>query len=53
MVGSFKGGRNESYKYGTDAKNDWYDYDLINAYTTALACATVPDTDGMILVTDR
>ena len=34
---NFKGGRNESFMYGSDDKTLWYDYDLVSAYTTVMA----------------
>ena len=42
---AYKGGRNESFAYGVLSKTKVYDYDLINAYTTALATMGVPDWD--------
>jgi hypothetical protein len=39
---SFKGGRNECFAYGTLINTTLYDYDLTNAYTTALAQVGIP-----------
>jgi len=41
-IGKYKGGRNESFMYGTDDNTYWYDYDLVNAYTTAMADLSLP-----------
>jgi hypothetical protein len=36
-IQTYKGGRNESYKYGIDSsENTWFDYDLAGAYTTVM-----------------
>ena len=40
---NYRGGRNESYMYGVDEKTQWYDYDLIAAYPTAMAMLGNPD----------
>ena len=40
-----KGGvvrRNESFMYGSDDKTCWFDYDLVSAYTTAMAHLNLP-----------
>lgn len=42
-IANFKGGRNESFMYGVDTSTMWYDYDLVSAYTTAMACLGHPD----------
>jgi len=42
-IGNYKGGRNEIFMYGTDDNTYWYDYDLVNAYTTAMADLSLPD----------
>jgi hypothetical protein len=42
FIGNYKGGRNESFMYGTDEQTIWYDYDLISAYTTAMADLGLP-----------
>jgi hypothetical protein len=43
FMGGFRGGRNESYAYGIDRENTWYDYDLVSAYTTAMSHLGIPD----------
>jgi hypothetical protein len=43
FLGSSRGGRNESFAYGFDTSQRWYDYDLTSAYTTALALAAEPN----------
>ena len=42
FLGSYHGGRNESYVYGI-AKGEFYDYDLPGAYPTAMAMINYPD----------
>jgi len=42
FLGSYHGGRNESYLYGI-VKGDFYDYDLPGAYPTAMAMLDYPD----------
>lgn len=42
FIGNYKGGRNESFMYGTDEQTMWYDYDLVSAYTTAMADLRLP-----------
>lgn len=42
-VGNYKGGRNESFMYGSDDELKVYDYDLISAYTTVMAAAGHPN----------
>ena len=39
---NYKGGRNESFMYGVDRENIWYDYDLTSAYTTVMSKAGHP-----------
>lgn len=36
-IANYKGGRNECFMYGIDKTTTWYDYDLVSAYTTAMA----------------
>lgn len=43
FIGNYKGGRNESFMYGSENEVHWYDYDLSSAYTTALAHLSLPD----------
>lgn len=42
FLGSYHGGRNESYLYGV-VKGEFYDYDLPGAYPTAMAMLDYPD----------
>jgi len=42
FLGSYHGGRNESYIYGV-VKGDFYDYDLPGAYPTAMAMLDYPN----------
>jgi hypothetical protein len=42
-IGNYKGGRNESFMYGGEDSVYWFDYDLVNAYTTALKDLSLPD----------
>lgn len=42
FLANFKGGRNESFMYGVDTVTNWIDYDLVSAYTTAMACLGNP-----------
>ncbi len=37
FINNYKGGRNESFCYGVDRNTLWFDYDLVSAYTTAMA----------------
>lgn len=41
FIGSYHGGRNESFAYGF-ASGVWYDYDLPSAYPTALSLLRLP-----------
>lgn len=41
FLGSYHGGRNESYVYGT-VKGTFYDYDLPGAYPTAMSLLDYP-----------
>lgn len=42
-IANYKGGRNESYMYGSSSKIRTVDYDLTSAYTTAMAGLGNPD----------
>lgn len=42
FLGSYHGGRNESYIYGV-VKGEFHDYDLPGAYPTAMAMLDYPD----------
>jgi hypothetical protein len=52
-IGNYKGGRNESFMYGTDEDTNWYDYDLTSAYTTAMADLTLPDYSQGSLIPEK
>jgi hypothetical protein len=41
-IGNYKGGRNESFMYGAENEIEWYDYDLVSAYTTSMATLSLP-----------
>jgi hypothetical protein len=41
-IGNYKGGRNESFMYGSENVTRWYDYDLRSAYTTAMTDLSLP-----------
>lgn len=43
FIANYKGGRNESFMYGVDESNEWYDYDLTSAYTTGMSEIELPD----------
>lgn len=43
FIGNYKGGRNESFMYGCDNDTNWTDYDLTNAYTTAMTHLSLPN----------
>jgi hypothetical protein len=36
-IASFRGGRNECFKYGIDKDTVWYDYDLASCYATIMS----------------
>lgn len=44
-IANYKGGRNECFMYGIDRKVEWFDYDLISAYTTVMSMAGHPAYD--------
>jgi len=48
---NYKGGRNECFMFGVDRDTVWYDYDLTNAYTTAMSMAGHPDYDRCSRIT--
>ena len=48
----FHGGRNEAMACGISHRAEWNDYDLIGAYTTALAVIRMPDWDAAYPSTD-
>jgi len=43
FLGGFRGGRNESYAYGINREDKWFDYDLTSAYTTAMSHLGIPN----------
>lgn len=49
-IGNYKGGRNESFMYGSENNIEWFDYDLSSAYTTGMSHLTLPayNRGGMI-----
>jgi hypothetical protein len=49
FLGSYHGGRNESFVYGTYHGNV-YDYDLPGAYATAMSLLGTPDYEGIIQI---
>jgi hypothetical protein len=42
-IANYKGGRNESFMYGVDEHTEWFDYDLVSAYTTGMSHMSLPD----------
>ena len=42
FIGNYKGGRNESFMYGSEDSTLWFDYDLSGAYTTAMTHLSLP-----------
>lgn len=48
FLGSYHGGRNESYLYGV-LKGNFYDYDLPGAYSTAMSLLDYPDWENKIV----
>lgn len=53
-IGNYKGGRNESFMYGSENSTTWFDYDLTSAYTTAMSYASLPRyTGGSIIDVDK
>jgi len=43
FIGTFRGGRNECFKYGIDTKTRWYDYDLTSCYSTIMSMCGDPN----------
>lgn len=43
FIGNSKGGRNESFMYGTDLNTKFFDYDFTSAYTTAMCLLGNPN----------
>jgi len=52
FLGSYHGGRNESYIYGV-VKGKFYDYDLPGAYPTAMAMLDYPDWDSREMLREQ
>jgi len=50
FVSAFRGGRNESFIYGVDRTNTWYDNDLVGAYPTGMASLGIPNHDNLVIV---
>jgi len=42
FIGSYRGGRNECFKYGIDKSRTWYDYDLTSCYSTIMSMMGQP-----------
>lgn len=51
FIANYKGGRNESFMYGSENQTHWVDYDLTSAYTTGMAALTLPDYYNGSLIT--
>lgn len=47
FLGSYRGGRNESFKYGV-LDGEFFDYDITGAYPTAMSMLQYPDYEKMI-----
>lgn len=43
FIGSYRGGRNECFRYGCDSTKTWYDYDLVSCYSSIMAMMGNPD----------
>jgi len=41
-IGSYRGGRNECFRYGIDRSTKWYDYDLVSCYSTIMGMMGQP-----------
>jgi len=37
FIGSYRGGRNECFRYGTDKSTKWFDYDLASCYASIMS----------------
>lgn len=44
---AFHGGRNETFFFGATEEDDWFDWDLVGAYVTALSTLGVPDWENI------
>jgi hypothetical protein len=49
-IANYKGGRNESFMYGSDKSTKWFDYDLASAYTTGMIHLSLPDYKRGVLI---
>jgi len=43
FIGSYRGGRNECFKYGIDRSKKWFDYDLASCYSTIMGMLGQPE----------
>jgi len=50
FVSAFRGGRNESFIYGVDRTDTWYDNDLVGAYPTGMASLGIPNHERLVIV---
>lgn len=50
---SFRGGRNESFTYGIDKNNTWYDYDFTSCYSTVMSMCGHPDYNKAEYITEN
>jgi len=42
-IGSYRGGRNECFRYGIDRSKTWFDYDLASCYSTIMSMMGQPE----------
>jgi len=42
-IGSYRGGRNECFRYGIDRSKTWFDYDLTSCYSTIMSMMGQPE----------
>jgi len=42
-IGSYRGGRNECFRYGIDKSKQWYDYDLVSCYSSIMSIMGTPN----------
>lgn len=52
-IGNFKGGRNESFMYGEDTENIWYDNDIVSAYTSVMSMLGDPDYSKLKMISEE
>jgi len=43
FIGSYRGGRNECFRYGIDRSTKWFDYDLSSCYSTIMGMMGQPE----------